>query len=74
MIIVTDAIVNENITQTGEKMKQQAKNLLLQTLVRNANGEIGTLVQFIPGAWIVNWATRGLETVPLAIVQTFDLV
>ena len=55
-------------------MKQQAKNLLLQTLVRNANGEIGTLVQFIPGAWIVNWATRGLETVPLAIVQTFDLV
>lgn len=61
-------------------MKQKATELLPQTMVKNKVGEIGRLVTLTfdlaagKPAWMIDWRGRGLETVVIDIVQTYELV
>lgn len=58
-------------------MKQDAKKLLPGTLVTDGQ-QPGTLLELAATPttlyWLIDWAGRGLLAVPVADVQTFELV
>jgi hypothetical protein len=59
-------------------MKQNAKELLPQTVVKNSIGEVGTLITLqysLRGKlyWLVYWSGRGLALEPIEKVQEYEL-
>lgn len=59
-------------------MKQNARNLLPRTVIKNSIGELGTLISLrhdVNGdlCWLIDWAGRGLSYELVSEVQKHEI-